>query len=211
MILYANLTQTQKNAVFTLLEARGVQLQDFRFVSEPDDDDPSTDQYVVSVLKHFPTDHYLKFGRTHNTFTPGEMMRSQTIQHYEQWKSHERIVKNWLDYLEAELAAPDLWRDFEINGDLRGRFGESPSDNTPFDEAMKSSLIEKLAALEEQLASHIADAETDRQYVRAEFQYLRDALDRLGKKDWKSATTGILGSSLFHVGKRVGLSSPAPK
>jgi hypothetical protein len=202
----ARLKQTERADVFHLVTNAGFDAADFSWEEKRDHESFRSsmgggDEVAVSVLRHTPTDYYMRFGAFANEFSPGSNTRIDHDAHEGTWKTRIRSCTTWLKELRKEVEAPDLWAGVGQERALANAAASEGVDNSPFTATEKEYVFGSLKEIKATLLSmHEFDirqaAIADRQ-----FKYLGEAVDRMGKKDWLNLTfsnlvTVIVGLSL---------------
>ncbi len=188
------LKQTQMNQVHDLVLGAELEPRDFVWCEEESSYAPTAD--LVSVLRHRPTGGFFKFDHFAGTYMPEERpficklspgVHLGTEEAFFHSREEQLVyAARWLQLLKAEMDAPDLW------GALRGDAlelaitGSPTEDNSPFTpeerEVRRGWNADARRYLVESDAVNPKLLET----INRRFDNIDDALDRLGRFDWKN-------------------------
>lgn len=196
----APLLQSQENEVFLAVRASGLDPSSFAWELQKSEHDNSN---LVSVLSHKPTSYWYKFDMADEghlcIFMPGK----DTLRGGEYpgtWPNQMAYVRKWLTYLKREAEAPNLWAMLgEENALSAAASPELYSENTPFTAAERKrvevSLVEVRSLL---VASHNFNSEMLGR-IDAHLEYLEQASERLGRKDWLNVAFSVITNIIIVV------------
>jgi hypothetical protein len=110
----ATLTPTQKNEITKLIVEFGPPLQDFYWTEKEQSEYPFSISmyprpYVVTELRHRPTQYYCSFGAHTMTASPGFKKKVEEDRHEDDWQTKVLTVTGWLIRIKEETEAPDLF------------------------------------------------------------------------------------------------------
>ncbi|MEQ8928141.1 MAG: hypothetical protein RLO81_20160 [Fulvivirga sp.] len=107
------------------------------------------------------------------------------IETLEKWITNE-VAEYYID-----LATIDLWEEYNLltNSNVVALDYQTKS---MFEDHEQIQLIEVINDLQAQLSIHIADSEQERKLISENFDYLKEALKRLNKFDWRGVLVSIL-------------------
>jgi hypothetical protein len=197
----ASLTRTQKNTILQLIVEAGIPPTDFDWIEEDRGElcltrnGFETLPFYVSVLSHKTTKYYFNFGHEKIVLSPGSKSKVET-RAIDDWFEKQQECRRWLLRVHKEANAPDLWAVIGRETAL-ARAASSSLENRRFtvDEIKLIS-----AGLEEIRAYLIQSqnfAQEQRNYIEQQFQYFRQACDRVGRKDWLNLVLGgLLGLAI---------------
>lgn len=192
------LTLAEKNAVYRLVEEIGYKPVDFRW-EESTHDEPlraSISRHFVraSRLVHKATDYFFIFGGAWVLYSPGQRTKTATEEHFNDWQAKQAYFTTWLRRLRMEIDVPDLWAIAAAEQEIIEASQSEGLNNKNFTRHEKRLISAKL----DQLKNAVIESqslERDRAaFVEKQFQYLREASDRVGRKDWLNiAITTFIG------------------
>jgi hypothetical protein len=125
--------------------------------------------------------------------SPGEQVMQDT-EDAASWAQAEMYFEEWLVFLQRELSASDPWAELDAlraieSPDLRPGY-----DNSPF-------TLEEQAAIEkglDELQAHVLDqaelSASQIERLETNVSYLKDALKRLGRTDYRTAYFGVMAT-----------------
>jgi len=190
----ATLTLGERNGVFRWLESASFNPADFRWeVVQHQEAGRYAPQVVdASQLIHKATDYFFTFGPLSVTFSPGERIRTETYEHMQSWQTKHSLFMTWLTRLRVEVDAPDLWAMAATERELVEAGQSAELDNKPFSRDEKKAISTKLDELKKIL---LESQNVDRQraeLVEQQLRYLKEASNRVGRKDWIILVLGTL-------------------
>jgi hypothetical protein len=183
-----DLLRTQKNAIFEAIRAHGH--DPGSFVLE------NTEQWdgLFASLSHKASRY--RFGIKDNgsqgwilVYSPADDKAEAEIG-IGNWPDVMTVFDHWLDLLDRETNAPDLWADYF--GRSAGGFVTvlSQDDDGPFSAAEREEIAIRLESVRVYLVQQgisgaaLADSEE-------KLDYLAKAVDRLSRRDWKSIALSV--------------------
>lgn len=107
------------------------------------------------------------------------------------WAGVLAAFSKWLVGVRRDLETPDLWEEYE-KGELVE--GELVTENTAFSDEEKAEIVGRLKELKEQVLQEHELGDRELQLLDEKLAYLEDAVDRMGRLDWRSAALGTLFS-----------------
>lgn len=186
--------KTQRNQIIDAIKGRGIDPAEFEWTERRSG---RTMELVISVLTHRPTGYYFVFdfrnGRHYIERSPApDSARDE--QYPGDWDNARRYVLDWLSILKREIEAPDLWGALTQERALADAAAVSGMSNTSFTGEEQRQISERLDQIESDLAE-IQELNAEQgAFVHQQFEYLREALPRLGRRDWLLTTLGALFS-----------------
>lgn len=164
----------------------------FEWIDDSSDFDPTK---MVQSLVHSESRFYFKFDLRNEEFRsviyPGF---SQYVDRpkCDNWLHQLNFFNNWLDTLRDELNSKDLWEEIgKYQSSIEPHlYQETTNDNFTKEE------IEKLLSGIEQVKGYLQEHSTASEYqidsAIAQLDYLAEAANRQGRKDWFHTCIGVL-------------------
>ena len=180
---------SQKNEVFQFIKKAGIDPSSFAW-----EDRGSTYHQTgtVSALVHKPTGYYFKFDHA------GDVRRSEYSPSREKhfalnspnnWQQQCFDVGTWLACLKREINEPDLWGAILSQKALAS--AAPRAENAPFTPEERVRLASTLQEIKEYVVKTLATTQEQQALVISRLDYLVDASQRLGKKDWIMIAIGV--------------------
>ncbi len=190
----ATLRRTEKNHVLLLIEQYDFDPSEFEWTQDDAVETQYRQEYYgrISVLIHRPTNFYCKFGRIRITFSPGARFRVESQVHQAVWSLKLDFVRTWLAELRKEVDAPDLWATIGQEKALSTAAASADLDNRPFTAAEQKLIATKLDEIKAYLLDGQEFAAEQGAAIDREFAYLKEAAERMGRKDWLNILLGGL-------------------
>jgi len=117
------------------------------------------------------------------------------------WDGQLKNVWNWLHYLKREINEPDYWAQLS-KFQLRGAVSLAPEvENLPFTVQEVKQVTSGVNRIREYLKTEFVGIESDHKLINEKLDYLIDAVNRQGRKDWIHTCIGVLVT----VGTAIGL------
>ena len=191
--MHTKLLRSQRNAVFEVMSAAGLEPRDFVWSEVPSSQEADR---PVERLTHVPSGYYFTFDKQFGVAGPHyrpsqkEVVETSTgpLQTWEQVLSH---VKVWAEILKREVLEPDLWKIFSEDNRLVGASIDDV-ENLPFtpqeQERIKLAIVELRAFLH----ATCAHSEAHLAFIDIRLKHLEEASSRLGRKDWITLAIGAL-------------------
>lgn len=148
---------------------------------------------------------YFKFDRTGDEaffaeYSPGGRERREIVV-TAKWDEQLKNVEKWTRNLLREFQEPDLWT--SINDERKLAEGASQTaDNSPFTPDEQKRLAQDVREIKEFLVRTYSVNQEQAKFVDDRLNYLTEASDRLGRKDWINLTLSVLMTII------IGLSMP---
>lgn len=183
-----HLLKSQANQVLEELRNAGISPLEFKW---EDTNSPNYGaKHVVSKLVHAPSGYYFIFdnvGEFRSVWSPG-MEKEQQRANSSSWNGQVKHLKEWLRYLKREVESPDLWSAIFQESEL---IEATSSDglNTPFNPQEKKYILSGINEIKQYLLNaHKLDPEL----FEARLNYLAEASNRVGRKDWINLLLSVL-------------------
>jgi hypothetical protein len=196
----APLLQSQMNEVFASVKHSGLDPSEFVWERWTSERDESSD---TSALIHRPSRYWFQFDMGDDghycIFSPGnETTREENYPG--SWRMQMNYVESWLGYLKREIEAPDMWTMLAGGNTLSAAASpEQSDDNTAFTSAEQTRIEESLAEIRSVLlSSQSFNAET-LGHIDARLEYLEQASERLGRKDWMNVAFSVITNIIIMV------------
>jgi hypothetical protein len=145
-----------------------------------------TRDLLISRLTHKPTDGYFLFDyhkkKHFAEFCPGPTKYLNTV-YPGSWEYQLKCVREWAQSLNRELSAPDLWKTFSQEQKMID-VASPEMPNSSFTEAERLTISKKLTEIKKYLLAVQGMDKKHQAHVEKGIDYLIDATNRLGRKDW---------------------------
>ena len=184
-----NLLMSQANQLIGELKNSGWNPSDFKWedVVSP----TFTGSNLVSQLTHSPSGYYFIFDNIGDRFfsmwSPAIELHKQRVESGS-WNAQFNHFKEWLGYLRREVDSPDLWSAISQESELI-EATTSDESNTPFTAEEKAYILSGIKEIKQYLlTAHRLDPEL----VETRLNYLAEASNRVGRKDWINLLLSVL-------------------
>ena len=107
----------------------------------------------------------------------------------------------WLHAVKAEIETPDVWAIARAERDWLTSTEAAFSGNTPFNAIEKEQIAHHLRAIEKYAIKTYKLQAEEAEFVRGRLRYLTEAVDRVGRFDWK----GLAASTFMTIVITLGL------
>src|ERR1017187_2224695 len=147
------LKRVEKNEILSLVEGVGLNPQEFEWLEDDSNEyiDGESMRFRAYTLRHRPTDYYCKFGGFRVEFSPGPIRRVEADQHHNNWDIKRAVAQLWLEELQKEANAPDLWATIGQEKALSTAASSASLDNRPFSAVEQTLIATKLDEIKEYL------------------------------------------------------------
>lgn len=196
MSVDATLTVAERNAVFKWLTDRQFNPGDFEWseAEQPEHYRRNHDEHFkVSVLTHRRTKYFFIFGSgIYVIYSPSTDRKPNVQEHMNDWMLRHECFNVWLNRLEYEIDAPDLWASIGQGQEkaLPTAAASRNLDNRPFTDAEQSLIATKLDEIKRSLLEGQQFAAEEAAIIEREVGYLKESSGRLGRKDWLNVLYG---------------------
>lgn len=189
------LLKSQKNEIFAAITEIGLNPLQFEWRREAVEN-IYLQRYDISCIYYRPANFYFKFdyddeGVRLSVFRPGEQRMKQSKQ-AENWNQQLNDVKKWLAFVKREVEIPDLWEQLKGYAPQETFIGTAEISNAPFSSSEAENIIASLDKLQAQIEKNFNLQEEQHVFVERQFDYLKDAVKRLGRKDWIHTSIGVM-------------------
>jgi len=186
--------KTQANEVFNSIKDLDIDPSEFEW-QEIESNTPDGEYFDVSKLVHVPTGYYFIFDYDYEshygTRSPGggRAVESRETEH---WYKQLEYAKTWLRSLKKQIDAPDLWTTIIKEKDLIITALDNRITNSTFNNKEKSNLALRIKELEEYIKNTYVLSTDQISLLNNKLEYLIEASERQGKKDWLHTAIGVL-------------------
>lgn len=151
---------------------------------------------TVSKLVHRSTSYYFVFdrGRTNDhkfngKFCPGTNV---SVVSYASAAFPLQLLKTWMKNVKRESEALNFWETLSHETALLEAAEETNNKNRPFSKEEREKLAVALEEIKKYLLINTNLAAANQTRVQRQFDYLHDAAERLGRKDWLIILIGTM-------------------
>jgi hypothetical protein len=174
----------KRNGVFKAIQAAGFSPEEFNF-------DDSADEVI---LRHRSTGATFTYSGTAgnyvSSFVAGDAMGPELTNY--SWEGLIERVRLWLSDVKHDVETPDLWAELGRRGDLAFSASDSTLQNTPFAPNEREEIAEQLNKFRANANAAFALSEHQAEELDERVDYLIDATERLGRKDWLNSCIGSI-------------------
>jgi hypothetical protein len=151
-----------------------------------------TGGFSVSRLNYLGTEFFFEFdlnqGLHYCTYSPGS--EKALDQAYPgPWDQQLNYVRMWLQFLERELHAPDLWAEV-AKYQITATAGDN-RDNEPFTAQQVEQIVMGLNRVRAYIQTNVSPTPDQLRLVNEKLDYLVDAAKRQGRRDWLHTSIGV--------------------
>jgi hypothetical protein len=189
------LLKSQANEVLLTISKAGFDPIEFQWEEHKSQYSGNT----AALLVHESSGSYFTFDYVNRDghkceYSPGE--ESPEVSAFSgSWGGQLLNVRMWLRFVKKEVDSPDLWSALEDRTLLERSISAEDFENTPFIEAEKAEVVEKVRELGRYIVEAHQLPESSIEQLHARLEYLIGATERMGRKDWVM----LLVSTLFGV------------
>jgi hypothetical protein len=138
----------------------------------------------TSKLVHKATSYFFAFGAVLVAFSPGLRAKTEVEEHAHNLGAKQGYFMTWLQRLRLEVDAPDLWAIAAAEQEMIEASQSDDLNNNSFTGDEKKLISAKLDDLKNTVLESQSLNQDGAEFVEKQFRYLREAADRLGRKDW---------------------------
>lgn len=199
-------TKSDKNNYFNILKRIGLNPADFNWEEQLSG---GINGLTVSAIVHDSREHYFVFDYCNNMRTPCFVRMSPGRDHSPQNlylrdnHSYQVLFDEWIRLVKYELTTPDLWEELFKHKKL-GR--NSDIKNIPFTSEEQNHLTTKLDEMKLKITQSVntqqlsaKQVQEQIQVIENQFEYIKTALSRFGRIDWKNLALGGVISLLTGI------------
>lgn len=196
-----DLLRSQRNQILDLI--KNLELDPFNFKWGEYPSQFNRDATVAQLTYNGTEFHYvfdMQRGEHYAFFSPG---RDKLFdQEYPgSWELQFGKVYDWLTYVKREIEEPDLWHDLGQYRLPPGTSLDPETENRAFSVAEVKQLKAGIGNLRKYLECEFDGVEDDLKIIHEKLDYLCEAAERQGRKDWFHTCIGVL----FTLGSAIGL------
>jgi hypothetical protein len=189
-----SIMKSQKDSVFGLIQRHGMSPEEFEWAEVDSMVLPSAG-VRVSRIAHKPSGYFFQFDRGVTNsfycyFSPGSNSQVEGSPAMS-WDDQIQLVDFWLRYLAREIESPDFWTTIASEKAL-SKASNNQTENTAFSAEEVHKIHESLDEIKKSLISLQSFSPEQRQYLDNNFDYLKNAAKRMGRKDWMILFVGQL-------------------
>ncbi len=190
------LKRVERNEILALIDQVGLNPLEFEWKEQDTEDwiDMDTIRFRCSVLSHKPTGYFCKFGGLRVEFSPGPDKRVEADEHRDVWNIKRNVAQLWLEELSKEVEAPDMWAALAHEKILPALAASPAIDNRHFTAQDERFIAAKLEEIKGYLMEARQFDHVEATTVEQEFEYLKQASKKFGRKDWLNLLLGGLVS-----------------
>lgn len=196
------LSRSQKNEIAILAKAVGLQMADFSWEIVNQGDSVSMAGRRVSRLLHVPTGAWFLFDFGQNTLWSEWMPEHHLANNYNSapdWPRQHQQVTRWMGMVVKDFTAPDLWALARQERELL-TVPDGDDDNRPFTVSERADLTARVTEIHRFLIASAEVTEEAKTRIEAKIDYVIDAGNRLGRKDFYNMIGGVLMGLAVQVG-----------
>lgn len=182
--------------MFQTIQQHGFDPRDFERTEEirSEQSGRTNHTFLVSAIIHPSSNYHFIFGAMHVTFSPGLFSRTQNEPSVRGWGMKQSLFEVWLRRLRQEVDAPDLWDSLKRERLLSDAASAPDLANTSFAEHELAMINRSLDEVKAYLLEGQQFSSEQQAFIEHEFSYLREASERVGRKDWLNLLAGALMS-----------------
>ena len=195
------LLPSQKNVLFNAIRNTGLDPGDFYWEEQPSSHYKDT---KVSILVHRTSGYFFLFDNHWRTaeqfigkFSPGADI---TVESYASPCFPFSQMLEWIGNVKQQIEEPNLWATISDERSLLEAGSTANSENLPFSKEEQIKVGQALDEIKKYLLM-IQQLNLDQQKkVQRQLDYLRDASERLGRKDWLNILISTILSTAVTIG-----------
>jgi hypothetical protein len=194
--MHIPLLKSQKNEIFEAIQKAGLDPRDFKWTERKSENNP--DQDASLALEHRPSGYYYILNIDDDNdwwpeYSPGtEVEIHVATSELNAWRhKHDSIVR-WLNNLNRETAAPDLWAGLVESETLSEAASAKNGDDTPFTPDEIKYIAGAMREIREYIISTHDLPDEMKAFVNDRIGYLEESSKRQDRKAWIHTTIGVL-------------------
>jgi hypothetical protein len=117
----------------------------------------------------------------------------------ESWQDQIDVCRGWLRTLAKEVAAPDLWASITADRSLVVALSYAEDDNSSFSQIEQQNIAVQLAEIKSLIIASTQLGQEKIGLVEGRLAYLQDSSQRLGRKDWRILTLGVVVTIILQL------------
>jgi hypothetical protein len=185
------LLKSQKNEVFKLIDEIGFNPSDFKWLDVTSKKMADT---IVTKIEYTNSQYYFQFDTLmdhhYAIFSPG---RDKHIEEENtgSWEFQKKTMTRWLLYLEREISQSDLWENISSYKPLIDIILANDLSNEPFNNQQITQIVSGLNQTRLYIEEHELATVDQMVIVNEKLDYLINAVQRQGKRDWIYTLIGV--------------------
>ncbi len=193
--------KSHANTVFIILRKFELNHSDFEWQEQAT---KVSSGFTVSVLVHKPTGYSFRFdydndGDHWTEYSPGISKSVQSLHHVRNWDNQCDNVLVWADSLKKEIESPDLWRSISQEKKFVETVSLMKNDNSTFNSEEQKNIVKSLDELKRYIVKTYSLSELQLKLLNNQFEYLVDASNRLGRKDWLNILLSVVVTEIVQL------------
>jgi hypothetical protein len=183
------LLKDPRNEIFHAIERAGLRPMEFDF----------NDDGAEVRIKHKWSESYFTVGGNALHYTGRYVSGDAPAWPCEvyNWEALMTRVSRWLEEVKHDLETPDLWAELLRETELLGDASNEGAENTRFTAEEKKEIVRRLHELEEHARSRYSLSAEQMKALHTKIDYLIEAVDRMGRKDWSLMFIGVALTFIF--------------
>ena len=179
-----DLPKWMRNDIFTAIQASGLGPEAFVWDDSADD----------ICLRHRSSAAYFVFAGTYGKYVARYASGDDAVTELNaySWPTHLERFTRWVVAVKDDMETPDLWAELSRQTELVAGASDDSLENTPFTPDERAEIARQLNELRQRAKAEYCLSETQAEDLDSKLDYLLDAADRLGRKDWLNACIGAL-------------------
>ncbi len=195
--------KSQANQVLEIIKKFGLIPAEFKWFEKTTKLNSTKD--VVSSLVHLPTGYYFLFeydrdGKHWSEYSPGGSVAVVTLKYTASWGVQLGNVIDWAQSLKREVESPNLWDAISQERRILEVVNEPIFYNELFNVEEQKKINANLEEIKQYLLTTTDLSKEQVQLVDKQFDYFKNSLQRIGRKDWLMMFTGFLVSKILTLG-----------
>jgi hypothetical protein len=178
------LMKTQRNGLFELIEARGLQPAEFAL----------TDDARPMSVGHSPTKSFFTFDTNDGVGYYGNVKIGDYGPYYYgtvTWADLLGDFERWAHNVKLEAEIPDMWEELGHAREVLADAQHEDYENTPFTSAEQAEISAQLREIKEYV-KNTYELSADRfAHIEARLEEAEEASHRMGRKDWLLLFSGV--------------------
>ena len=150
-------------------------------------------------LRHRASGSYFVFGGNPGTYVARYVAGDAPVTELPaySWTAHMARVERWLGEVKRDIETPDLWAELQQQRELLDSAWDVAGDNTPFNPDERGEIVAQLKELRKHAKRTYDLSGPQLADLDAKLDYLVDASNRLGRKDWSVVFIGAIVGYAF--------------
>lgn len=188
---------SQKNEILRLLTEKEFSLTEFQWENGPV---PDVDGSLSVKVIHHPSGFFCGFSAersgsgkpyTQIECSPSEdgFIKRTTVESSLAWNTG---VSNWVNYLRTEIDTPHIWASISSGQSSMMQSPATASENTPFTDPERVQVSLFLVEIRAYIKTNAGLSPDKLNIVLEKLDYLEQAANRIGRKDWQILLLGVL-------------------